>query len=54
MAVTVITKKGKTMRVNKEEFATLMRVLWERAQARKAAREDISAHIAEEKAKRNN
>lgn len=48
MAVYVKTKKG-TYGLTKEEFVNYMHNLWERAQARKQAREDIKAMIAEEK-----
>ena len=41
MAVYVKSKKGQTYGLTKEEFRNYMRNLWERAQARKAAREDM-------------
>lgn len=48
MAVYVKTKKG-TYGLTKKEFVNYMHNLWERAQARKQAREDIKAMMAEEK-----
>ena len=52
MAVTVKTKKNGTHRLDKEEFAKLMYLMWQRAQARKAAREDMKAMREEEKEKK--
>lgn len=46
--VTVKTRKG-TYGLKKDEFVKYMHILWERAQARKAAREDIK----EEYSKKN-
>ena len=48
MAVYVKNRKG-TYALTKEEFLKYMRSLWERAQARKAAREDM-----QEEAKKKN
>lgn len=50
MAVYVKTKTKKgTYGLTKKEFVNYMHNLWERAQARKQAREDIKTMIIEEK-----
>lgn len=49
MAVYIKGKKG-TYGLTKEEFQRYMKSLWERAQARKAAREDMQT---EEENKKN-
>lgn len=43
MSVKFKTKKGRTMMLNREEFITLCKILYERAQARKAFDEDRAA-----------
>lgn len=48
--VMVKNKKG-TYGLTKDEFRNYMRTLWERAQARKTAREDMKAMREEEKKK---
>ena len=48
MAVYVKNRKG-TYALDKGEFKNYMFSLWQRAQARKQAREDINAMIEEEK-----
>lgn len=48
--VMVRNRKG-TYGLTKDEFRNYMRSLWERAQARKAARADIQAMREEEKKK---
>lgn len=48
--VMVKNRKG-TYGLTKDEFRNYMRTLWERAQARKAAREDMKAMREEEKKK---
>ena len=40
MAVTVKTRKN-TYRLEREEFVRFIQAMWERAQARKQAREDM-------------
>lgn len=50
MAVYVKNRKG-TYGLSKEEFRNYMYMLWQRAQARKAAREDMSAGREENKNK---
>ncbi len=50
MAVYVKNRKG-TYGLTKDEFRNYMRALWERAQARKAARADMQAMREEEKKK---
>lgn len=51
MAVYVKNRKG-TYGLSKEEFRNYMHALWLRAQARKAAREDMKAMREEEKEKK--
>lgn len=48
MAVYVKNRKG-TYGLTKEEFQKYMKSLWERAQARKAAREDMQTEEEENK-----
>lgn len=48
MAVYIKNRKG-TYGLTKEEFVNYMHMLWQRAQARKAAREDMKAMREEEK-----
>ena len=43
MSVKFKTKKGRTMMLNREEFTSLCKILWERAQARKTFNEDKKA-----------
>lgn len=50
MAVYVKNRKA-TYGLTKEEFASYMFALWQRAKARKAAREDMEAMREEEKKK---
>lgn len=50
MAVYVKSRKG-TYGLTKDEFINYMRSLWERAQARKAARADMQTMREEEKKK---
>lgn len=50
MAVYVKNRKG-TYGLSKEEFRAYMYALWQRAQARKAAREDMKAEREERKNK---
>lgn len=52
MAVYVKNRKG-TYGLSREEFINYMRMLWQRAQARKAAREDMAEMRKEEKEKKN-
>lgn len=51
MAVYVKNRKG-TYALSKEEFQRYMYSLWQRAQARKAARADMQAMREEEKKKK--
>lgn len=48
MAVYVKSRKG-TYGLSREEFINYMHMLWQRAKARKAAREDIAATLKAEK-----
>lgn len=50
MAVYVKNRKG-TYGLSKEEFRNYMYMLWQRAQARKAAREDMIAEREKNKKK---
>jgi hypothetical protein len=52
MAVYVKNRKG-TYSLTKQEFRNYMYFLWQRAQARKAAKEDMEAMREEEKKKKN-
>jgi len=52
MAVYVKNRKG-TYGLSKKEFINYMHMLWQRAQARKAAREDMAEMRKEEKEKKN-
>lgn len=51
MSVYVKNRKG-TYALTKEEFRNYMYALWQRAQARKQAREDMQAMREEEKKKK--
>ena len=51
MAVYVKTKKG-TYGLTKKEFINYMHMLWQRAKARKAAREDMAEMLKAEKEKK--